>query len=378
MRILHVSAGRMFGGVETLQVTLARLRHLCPAMDQEFAVCYEGRFAEELRSAGVHVELLPAARLSRPLRVIKAQNRLAELLARRRYDIAITHMPWAHSMFGATMASMNLPAVLWMHGAWQNGILEFLASRRPVSLVVANSRHTAASLVGPLARVRVAVVSPPVERPELIDARFSVRDELSTPQDADVVVQASRLDRCKGHLVLLDALASLRELPRWVCWLVGGTQSPKEAEYFNEIVERAKRLGIRDRLRFLGQRRDVWRLLCAADIYCQPNVGPEGFGISFVEALYAGLPVVTSNVGGGAEIVDDTCGILADPREVLQVAEAIRDLLKRPARRKALARAAPHRARTLCDPGVQINRLYELLCGTLQYPKSYGGISCTI
>ena len=55
---------------------------------------------------------------------------------------------------------------------------------------------------------------------------------------------------------------------------------------------------------------DVPRLLAAADIHCQPNISPEPFGIAFIEALAAGLPVVTSAIGGAIEIVDDTCGRL--------------------------------------------------------------------
>ena len=49
----------------------------------------------------------------------------------------------------------------------------------------------------------------------------------------------------------------------------------------------------------------VPRLMAAADIYCQPNTTPEPFGIAFVEALAAGVPVVTTAMGGPLEIVDD-------------------------------------------------------------------------
>jgi glycosyltransferase involved in cell wall biosynthesis len=49
-------------------------------------------------------------------------------------------------------------------------------------------------------------------------------------------------------------------------------------------------------------RSDVARLLAAADIHCQPNIGPEPFGITFIEALYAGLPLVTTSIGGAIEM----------------------------------------------------------------------------
>jgi len=55
------------------------------------------------------------------------------------------------------------------------------------------------------------------------------------------------------------------------------------------------------RVRFVGERLDVARILAAADIFCQPNIEAEPFGIVFIEALYAGLPVVASASGGALE-----------------------------------------------------------------------------
>ena len=63
-------------------------------------------------------------------------------------------------------------------------------------------------------------------------------------------------------------------------------------------------------MRFLGERRDVAACMRAADIHCQPNTAPEPFGLAFVEALYAGLPVVTTALGGALEILTDACGVL--------------------------------------------------------------------
>ena len=81
----------------------------------------------------------------------------------------------------------------------------------------------------------------------------------------------------------------------------GGAQRSHEAVYLAELRQAADRAGIGDRVRFLGQRTDVPDLLAAADVFCQPNTGPEPFGIAFVEALYAGLPVVTRRWRGAGD-----------------------------------------------------------------------------
>src|SRR5207244_2005466 len=121
------------------------------------------------------------------------------------------------------------------------------------------------------------------------------------------ILQASRLERWKGQAVHLEVLGRLKEVPGWAAWVAGGPQKAGEAEFLAELKAAAVANGVADRVRFLGQRSDVPRLMAAADVYCQPNTGPEPFGLSFVEALYAGLPVVTSGFGGASEIVTGEC-----------------------------------------------------------------------
>jgi glycosyltransferase involved in cell wall biosynthesis len=98
-------------------------------------------------------------------------------------------------------------------------------------------------------------------------------------------------------------------------------------------------------------------LLAAADVYCQPNTGPEPFGVAFVEALAAGVPVVSTNLGAAPEIVDDSCGRLVAP-DAESVAAALRSLIQSPALRRSLGAAGPVRARELCDAERVINELY--------------------
>ncbi len=103
------------------------------------------------------------------------------------------------------------------------------------------------------------------------------------------------------------------------------------------------------------------RLLAAADLYCQPNLGPEPFGIAFVEALYAGLPVVSTRLGGAAEIVNEDCGVLVEPGDAAALAAALGRLIDDPSARARLGATGPERARMLCDPALILDRLRDLL-----------------
>jgi len=298
MKVLHVSAGNLFGGVETLLVTLAKERSLCPQMQPHFALSFEGRLANELRGSGVGVHMLGNVRVSRPWTVLKVRRQLVKLLRQEGFDLVICHSCWPQAIFGPAVKSQQLPLVFWCHDTpkgrhW----LEQWASQIRPDLTIANSRYTLAAVPKLYPGIRSETVYIPVvcpDIPERAGVRSSVRAELNTPEEATVIIQASRLERWKGQSVLLSALAQLRELQNWVCWIAGGAQRPHEAEYLRELEEQAQKMGIAERVRFLGQRADVPRLLAAADIHCQPNTGPEPFGIAFVEALYAGLPVVTT------------------------------------------------------------------------------------
>jgi glycosyltransferase involved in cell wall biosynthesis len=128
------------------------------------------------------------------------------------------------------------------------------------------------------------------------------------------------------------------------------------------LRSQAERLGIAGRVSFLGERDDVSRLLSAADIYCQPNEGPEPFGLSYVEALAAGLPVVASRLGALPEIVDDGCGVLVDPGSPARVADALERVMN-PAVRQGMRTRAVERAAIFGDVRARLTAVAAALQG---------------
>jgi glycosyltransferase involved in cell wall biosynthesis len=361
VKVLHLTAGNLYGGIETYLMTLARLRHLCPEMEPHFGVCFPGRLRDELLAAAVPVLDLGPVRLSRPWTVLRARRQLIRTLRDHEITLAITHGTWPHAVFAPAARKADARLVNFVHDSLSNAHwINRWAARTPPDAVLANSRFTAATVErvfpGVAAQVCYLPVAPAqVERPE--HARREIRKELKTSQDSVVVLQASRLERWKGHLVLLEALSRLKEEPNWQLWIAGGPQKNGEADLLEELKAAASNGGIADRVRFLGQRSDIPRLMAAADIYSQPNTGPEPFGIALVEALAARLPVVTSDLGGAREIVAKECGVLCPPGDAGSVANALRSLILQPAWRQTLGEAGPARAGELCDPK---SRMIEL------------------
>jgi glycosyltransferase involved in cell wall biosynthesis len=343
LKVMHCVAGNLYGGVETFLRTLADRRDLCRGLTQEFALCFEGRLAGELRETGAAVHPLGGVRFSRPWTVWRARRRLAGLLKGRRVDAVVTHACWPQRLFGPVAKRARKAVVFWSHDmiaeperwTW----VDRGAARCIPDLALANSHATAATLLRLYPGVATEVVRYPVSAQQVdrAAARAAVRGETRTPDSDTVIVTACRLETWKGHRLLLASLARLKDKPGWTAWVAGGVQRPHEQAYLEELRGLARAGGVEDRVRFLDQRSDVPRVLAAADIHCQPNLGPEPFGIAFVEALYAGLPVVSTRMGGAAEIVTDDCGRLTPPDDPGALAGTLSLLIDEPGLRAGSA-----------------------------------------
>ncbi|HKP86725.1 MAG TPA: glycosyltransferase [Blastocatellia bacterium] len=371
MRVLHVHSGNLYGGVETIMVTLARHRDLCPEMEPEFALCFEGRLSEELKSAGVSVYPLGNVKVSRPASVLRSRRALNALIKREHFDAVVCHSAWTQAIFGPVARGARLPLVFWLHNrARGRHWTERWARMTEPDLILCVSRDTAktSSNIYPRVELEKEVFYSPVDLPKsnFTDGdRAAVRAELGAQEDATVIIQVSRMEPWKGHHLHLEALARLRDLPDWVCWQVGGAERPEEVAYFEELKQAAARLGIADRVRFLGRRSDVPRLLAASDIFCQPNNDTEGFSIAFVEAFYARLPIVTSAIGGALEVVDDTCGFLLPVNDADALAGSLRVLVSDRSLRERLGASGHEKVIKLCDPAAQINKLNKIFTGVV-------------
>jgi glycosyltransferase involved in cell wall biosynthesis len=370
LRVLHVGAGNLYGGIETLLVTLAHERGLGPAMEPQFAVCFEGRLACTLRAHGVYVHALGSVRVSRPWQLVRARRRLHALIEAQAIDVVVTNGCWPHVLAAPAARRARRPLVFWAHDIPSGGHwLQWWARQWRPDLVVANSHATRQAAQAHLfPRCPDTVMYYPVAPPAASSGavQSDMRAAVGSADDAVVIVTACRLDRYKGHTVLVEALGQLRGVAGWDAWIAGGVQRRTEQRYLAELQARTQALGVSNRVHFLGQRTDVPRLLAAADIHCQANTGPEPFGIAFVEALYAGLPVVTSALGGALEIVDATCGLLVPAGDAARLAQALCALIEDRQRRRQLGAGGPARAALLCDPAMRMRQLGEILSGVCQ------------
>jgi glycosyltransferase involved in cell wall biosynthesis len=286
----------------------------------------QGPFVDSLRGENVRTVVLrhlcaPIA----PVRDLRALREIHAVLAELRPDLVAAHSSKAGILGRLAGRSLQIPVVFTAHGwAFTPGVPPFRAA----------VYRRIERLVAPLAS-RIITVSE-FDRRLAVESRVAAEDRVVTvyngipgvpaalradPGRTPVrLVMVARFGPQKDHPTLLRALAGLVEHP-WHLELVG------EGPLSGQMEALASSLGIRDRVHFLGQRMDVDQILANAQISLLVT-NWEGFPLSILEAMRAGLPVVASGVGGvGESLRDGETGFLVPPGEVEPLRDRIRRLL---------------------------------------------------
>lgn len=165
----------------------------------------------------------------------------------------------------------------------------------------------------------------------------------------------ARFSLQKNHARLLEAFArGPASDPRARLLLVG------KGRLQSEVEKRARDLGLRDKVRFLGLRTDIPEILNAADVFVLSSDW-EGNPLSIMEAMSAGKPVISTAVGGVPELVEDgKTGLLIPPGDVESLAQAMRYLLEDSEARTSMGKASVQAALRRFDVAIMAKTYGEL------------------
>lgn len=182
---------------------------------------------------------------------------------------------------------------------------------------------------------RVTAITLPVEPADVVATRTrrEIRDELGVDDTTPVVGTFAHLSIKKGYRELVVAAEQvLREMPTAQFWCCG------DGVLREELTQTATELGIVERFRLLGFRRDVADVMRAVDVMALPS-HREPFGLVYVEAGLCERPVVACRAGGAPEIIEhNESGLLVPPQSPHDLARAILELLNNPTRAAAMGR----------------------------------------
>jgi glycosyltransferase involved in cell wall biosynthesis len=265
----------------------------------------------------------------------------------------------------AVSALTRLPHVVHLHysfGPWL-GRAAVRTIRRAHHVVAVSEYVRQTTLLRGLSGDRVTTVPNLTSaNPTVEVGREAKRAELGIADDDVVVIGVGRLDRGKGFTELVDAVSQLGD--RHVQLLVCGASNHSPG-HDREIARHAAELGLDSTVQFLGQRPDVPELMNAADVFCLPS-HMEPFGLVYIEAMRAGLPVVALRSGGVPEIVvDGVTGLLSYPGDQHELVEHLATLVDDPDLRAAYGEAGRARLATHFDNDTIAARWMATMDGAL-------------
>ncbi len=332
-------------------------------------VAADGPLLADIRAEGFRVEPAPFVRRVSPLAQLRAFLALVALLRRERPDLVHGHMPISGFLARLAARVAGVPRIAYTcHGFLFNQpaplprraasfVMEWIAGRvTTVFLTVSNEEAADARRLG-IARHATGIGNgrdPALFHPDAA-SRTRIRGELGVPADRVVIIAVSRLVRHKGTPELLAAMEQVSGAELWV---VGDRLATDRGDDLGPALAKAEATG---RVRRLGYRTDIPALLAAADIFTLPSHF-EGLPMSVIEAMLAGLPVVSTTIRGPREqVVHGQTGLLVPPATVAPLAAALNQLAADPAMRGAMGEAGRQRAVTLYDEATVVNRTLDLL-----------------
>jgi len=365
IRALHVFPDLSIGGTQV--IFLNTLQALDPARCRIVVACLEGPGAlmpEVVEYAPVHCQnRLSANNLSTLLFLLR-------LMHAEQVDVV-------HTYYGRTRVYGRLAAILARVPVI---ISAEMAQAGPYSLkgwaterlfdyftdhFVAVSEATKVHLfrTRQISPSKVTVIYPGVDlvRFDIQEMLPMIRYELGLPDHALVIGVVARLVPYKGHADLIAALPRiLQAAPTTRLVFIGdGPAAPDLRHQVHEV-------GLTDQVHFLGERRDIPRLLRALDVFVLPS-HQEGLGLAIIEAMAAGLPVVATRVGGIPDVViEGETGLLVEPGNPAELAEAIIQLLTNPHIQRQMGIKGRQRVESYFTAQRSAANLTALYCRLLQ------------
>ena len=165
-------------------------------------------------------------------------------------------------------------------------------------------------------------------------------DEFKLPSSCQVVGTVGRLDGVKDQESMIEAFALVvKVVPEARLFLVG------DGPMRDELQELIASHSLDEKVVITGTRDDIPEILNLFDLFVLTSVS-EGTSISLLEAMASGLPSVVTNVGGNPSIIDHGInGLLVEPKEIKNIADAIVSLLRDSSRREQFGQRAMAKVR---------------------------------
>jgi glycosyltransferase involved in cell wall biosynthesis len=339
MRILFLDQSGKMGGAELSLLDLAKDYR----ETSRVALFQDGPFRKALEAAQIPVTVLShsapidVGRDSTGWKALKETGTLLQLVRRaanlgRDYDVFYANTLKAlvvgalASVLGQKPLIYHLRDILSEeHFSRSNLRLAIFLSNYLARHVIANSEATRQAFIKAGGRSdKISVIYngfQPEDYQRPIEEIAALRSQLGIAAEDYVVGHFSRLSPWKGQHILIEALA---HCPKNTVVLLVGEALFGEGDYVEQLQQQVERMGLGDRVKFLGFRSDVPSLMAACDLVTHTSTAPEPFGRVIIEAMLCGTPVIAAAAGGATELVESgKTGWLTQPGDMTALANQI-------------------------------------------------------
>jgi glycosyltransferase involved in cell wall biosynthesis len=366
--LVTVPWGERAGGAENMLWTF--FRHLDRSRIEPTVVFLQhGPFEREVAGLGIRTAVFPSGRLRQPGRTSRVVHAIREVLLAEEPDLVLN---WSAKtqLYGASAAAAAGVAdrvVWWQHGVPNGHWLDRLATALPTRAIGCSSFKSSQAQAHLRPGRPRFVVYPGVDP---LSNKASEKSDcpaaLGMPTEHPVVGVVGRLQPGKGQHRLIRAFARLRGAGHNAHLLiVGGDAYGLSPAYSCSLLRLVADLGLSDDVTFTGQVRDAAPYFELMDVFVSPSTS-ESFGIVFLEAMAAGLPIIAGDSGGPREIIEPgRSGLLVAEGTDDALAAAIGTLLADPELRTRLGDAGRERfeSRFTADRMTrELEEQFEVLC----------------
>jgi glycosyltransferase involved in cell wall biosynthesis len=300
IKIMYLITRAERGGAQAHLADLLKGFH--KDFDVSLLVGQEDFLTDHARALDVQVRILPdLVQPVAPTKDVQAVRQAVGIMRELKPDLVHCHSSKAGLVGRIVASALGISAVFTAHGwSFAEGV-----SRKRKSFTIP-SEWLAAHLGQKIITVseqdrKLALLYGIASQDKLVTIHNGVPDthHRASPGQGETVriAMVARFAPPKDHVLLLRALANTPSPPFEIFFIGDGPTRP-------DVEKEAASLGLQDQVKFLGTRNDVPELLSKAHIFVLPS-NWEGFPISILEAMRAGLPVVASDVGGVSEAVTD-------------------------------------------------------------------------
>ncbi|PHJ63864.1 glycosyl transferase family 1 [Nostoc linckia z18] len=337
MKILFLDQSGKPGGAELCLIDIAK-PYGQNALVGLFA---DGSFKQLLQQNNIPVEVLrnEAIAVRKESGFIQGLNSFRQLIPliikvikkARKYDLIYANTQKALVVGAIASFFSRRPLVYHLHDilstehfSQTNLRIAVNLANRFASLVIANSQASQTAFIK--AGGRQDIIEVVYNGFELKNYQTNEYDIKKLQQNLElqgkfVVGHFSRLAPWKGQHILIDALA---QCPPQVTAILVGDALFGEQNYVQQLHEQVAKLGLENRVKFLGFRSDIPQLMAACDLVAHTSTSPEPFGRVIVEAMLCEKPVIAAKAGGAMELIEHGLnGFLVTPGEPQELAQMI-------------------------------------------------------